>query len=294
MLSRIVFLLLVFISQYSYSQSNYKGFIDKYPIELILFTYDKQDIRAIYSYQNFDEPIVINGKFEKNSLILYEKNVQGKITATLIFEKYDSKSKLQKGIWKNLETNKQLNISLSKEFDIENGESIEWNNLEILQPVSLKNYYFKLLISKTKEDFEARVTGIKILQKKTDSLIQEIEMDCQFWGLSNVSVGDYNFDGIEDFSVFESSYAGPNTSSLYFLYDPETKKFFNSKFEGVSLDFDAKTKTIHEHNQCCAGTIHTTAVYKIVNNKMVLVEQHCLIWDEQKQDLVERPMKDCQ
>jgi hypothetical protein len=90
------------------------------------------------------------------------------------------------------------------------------------------------------------------------------------------------------------SYAGPNTSSLYFLYNTKTKKFFNSGFDGSSLEFDAKEKRIYERNQCCAGTVHTSAVYKVVKNKMVLIEQHCFVWDEKKQDLVERKMKDCQ
>mgnify|MGYP006915287135 FL=1 len=135
---------------------------------------------------------------------------------------------------------------------------------------------------------------MKIFEKKTDRLIQQIHMDCQLVGLDNISTDDYNFDGLPDFAVFESSYAGPNTSSLYFLYNPVTKKFFNSEFSGTSLEFDKDKKCVYEHNQCCAGTSHTTAVYKVVNNKMVLVEQHCYIWSEKKQDLVERKMKDCQ
>ncbi len=72
-------------------------------------------------------------------------------------------------------------------------------------------------------------------------------------GLENITVDDYNFDGIQDFSVFETSYAGPNTSSLYFLYDLKSKKFFKSDFNGVSLEFDMKKKEIFELNQCCAG-----------------------------------------
>ena len=32
-----------------------------------------------------------------------------------------------------------------------------------------------------------------IFEKETDKLIQTIELDCQLFGLDNVSVGDYNF-----------------------------------------------------------------------------------------------------
>ncbi len=97
-----------------------------------------------------------------------------------------------------------------------------------------------------------------------------------------------------DFSVFESSYAGPNTSRLYFLYDPKSKSYFESGFTGVSLEFDSKTKRIFERNQCCAGTSVTTAEFKVVKNKMVLIKEHCFKWDEKKQELVERKIKDCQ
>ncbi len=77
-----------------------------------------------------------------------------------------------------------------------------------MQPHSINNHYFKLLITK-KEEEDIRVVGVRVYEKQTDRLIQELELDCQFWGLNNISVGDYNFDGVDDFSVFESSYAGP-------------------------------------------------------------------------------------
>jgi hypothetical protein len=277
-----------------FAQTNYKGFINKSPVELITNIYSDGTARAIYTYQKYDEPIVINGIQFKDSLVLQEKDKQGKTTATLTFLHFDKSQTHLSGTWKSIQTNQELPVSLDKEFDVEEGDSIEWHDREIIQPASLTNYYFKLVLSKTKDAFEARVTSVKIIQKKTDSLIQSIATDCQLSGLNNIEVDDYNFDGIKEFSLFESSYAGPNTSRVYFLYDPKTKSFFDAKFNGVSLDFDQKTKRIFEHNQCCAGTIHTTAIYKLIKNKMVLVEQHCYVWSEKKQDLVERKMKDCQ
>jgi hypothetical protein len=276
------------------AQTNYKGYIDKYPIELVTHIYSDGDARAIYSYQKFDEPIVINGRQCKDTLVLLEKDKQGKVTATLTFLNFNEKKNTLVGTWKNLQTKQELPIKLDKEFELESGDSISWQDREIIQQVSLKNIYFKLVISKTTDYFYPVVSGIKVLQKQTDSLIQFIKLECELWGLDNLKIGDYNFDGVNEFSVFESSYAGPNTSRKYFLYNSKTRKFFDSNFEGVSLDFDQKTKRISEHNQCCAGRQHTTAKYKVVNNKMVLVEQHCYIWSEKKQDLVERKMKDCQ
>ena len=90
----------------------------------------------------------------------------------------------------------------------------------MMQRESLKDYYFKLLLTKAKGDHYAQVSGIKIIEKKTDRLLQHIKLECRLLGMGNVSIGDFNFDGVEEFSVFEAGYAGPNTSSKYFLYDP--------------------------------------------------------------------------
>ncbi len=231
-------LLFLLVSFQLSGQSSYSGCIDKYPIELVTYIFSDGDARAIYTYTNYDEPIVIDGTLKRKQLILYEKDSSGKNKATLTFDNFDAKSLLLEGMWKDLRSGKQLKITITKIFDIDYGEDIEWTKREIIQPVSLKNKYFRLVVSKRRGDFYATVSGVKILEKKTDQLIQQINFECQLLGLDNVSVGDYNFDGIEDFSVFEQSYAGPNTSSLYFLYNPKNRKYFDSGFSGTSLDFD--------------------------------------------------------
>ena len=53
-------------------------------------------------------------------------------------------------------------------------------------------------------------------------------------------------------------------------------------------------KRIHERDQCCAGSIFTSAEYKVINNKMVLVKKRCFKWEDKKQELVERKIEDCQ
>ena len=277
-----------------FGQTTYAGFIDKYPIVFVTDIYSDGDARAFYVYTKFDDPIRINGNLKNGLLKLTEKNGANKDIATLIFKDYNSKSNNIEGIWKDISSNKELKITLTKSFDIDFGDSIEWKNKELLQPTSLKDKYFKLISSKEKNRFYAIVTGLKIFEKKTDKLIQQIDLECQLWGIDNISIDDYNFDGISDFSVFEQSYAGPNTSSLYFLCDKQTNTYFESEFGGTSLEFDSKNKKIYERNQCCAGASVTTAEYKVVKNKMVLLKEHCFKWDEKKQKLVERKMKDCQ
>lgn len=143
-----------------------------------------------------------------------EKDSTGQLKAILTFENFDKESDRLEGVWKDLKDDRQLPIHLTKNFDIDYGNDIEWTGREIIQPVSLRNHYFKLVVSKEKDSFSARVTGLTILEKKTDKLLQEFDVSCRLLGLDNISIDDYNFDGVDDFSVFEQSYAGPNTSSF--------------------------------------------------------------------------------
>ncbi|MBO9585100.1 MAG: hypothetical protein J7574_13145 [Flavobacterium sp.] len=283
MKQKITFLFLLATAFVS-AQISYKGFIDKYPIEFVSYIYSDGVGSAIYAYSNYDTPIVLKAKLNGKTLVFTEKDKNGKETAKLTFKNYDAKSNQLNGIWKDVNSGKELQINLTKEFDIDYGDNVEWTEKEILQPVSFKDKYFKLVITKEKGSFYAKVSGVKIIEKKTDKLIQKFDLDCELWGLDNMSSGDYNFDGFEDFSVFESSYAGPNTSSIYFLYNPKTGKYFESSFSGTSLEFDASTKRIYEHNQCCAGASVQTAEYKVVNNKMVLIKKTCMEYDGKIQD----------
>lgn len=286
-----LFSILLLATVSAFSQVRYSGFIDKYPIEFVS-NISSSSGDGVYAYKKFDIPINLSAKMENGFIIFTEKESDGTETATMTF-KNATENSLAKGIWKDLKTGKEFEISLTKEFEFKYGKDSEWKNQEILQTASTKNYYFKLVIQKTKEDFYTRVSGIKIYSKKTDILYQQISFGSEFRGLNSIQINDFNFDGIEDFSVFEASYAGPNTTSLYFLFDQKTKKYFESEISGVSLEFDAKTKTITEHNQCCAGSQHLVMKYKLKNNKMILIEEKCYKWDEKKQDLVEQKIENC-
>lgn len=285
-----IFLLstLTLISLNGLAQTSYEGFIDKYPIHLVTYIYSDGDARAIYTYDKHDTPIIVNGRQETDKLELFEKNEKGLIQARLVFKNFNSTSNKISGEWINADSTKRLKITLTKQFEVDHKDKTVWSSREIIQPQSTNNHYFKLLISKEATDMDARVTGVKVFEKKTDKLIQKIELDCRLWGLENISVGDFNFDGLEDFSVFEDSYAGPNTSSIYILKLTSSDKYFVSDFSGTSLTFDSESKLIFERNQCCAGRSIMTATYKVVDNKMILVESECLEYDEEKEDYIKK------
>jgi hypothetical protein len=275
-------------------QTSYSGFIGKFPITLVTDIYSDGVANATYVYDKFDEPIKINGNVRNNKLTLIEKDARKRTRAVLTFAAFDPKSPTLKGVWVNAKNGKKLNIALEKDFELEFGDGIEYANREIIQTDSLPGKYLMLVVSKTKEDFYARAVAVKIFEKRTDRLLQEIELDADQRGTESVSVGDFNFDNIKDFSVFESSGSGPNTSSLYFLYNPATNTYFDSGFEGTSLEFYPKSKQIIESNQCCAGQAETKVIYKVVRNKMVRIAEHCYIWNEKKNRRIKRPLKECQ
>ena len=270
-------------------QTSYKGFIGKYPIQLVTYIYTDGDVRAIYAYDKHDTPIIINGRRKKNRLELYEKDERGIVKARLVFKDFQNTGDNRIfGEWVNSDSTTRLKIALTKQFEIDYTDETTWANREIIQAASLDKHYFKLLISKETADANERVTGVKIFEKVTDKLIQTIDLDCQLIGLDNISIGDYNFDGIEDFSVFEASYAGPNTSRIYILRVPNSDRYFVSDFCGTSLEFEAESKLIFERNQCCAGRSIMTATYKVIDNKMVLIERECLEYDDEKEDYIKQ------
>ncbi|MGI4866822.1 MAG: FG-GAP repeat protein [Janthinobacterium lividum] len=284
------------------AQTSYTGLVGTLPIELVLEDYGTYPatkslaVAGLYAYTKFNTPIELSGMLAQGRLTLSERAAHGKPSATLIIPAFDRASRTLTGTWQSLATGQQLPITLTQRFAATAGEGTTWAGYELLETATLPTVYFKTVLAKKPGDYYGKIVGVKLFAKKNGRLVQQLAVaDCQLLGFAhNVAVGDYNFDGYPDFSVFEQSYAGPNTSSLYFLYNPVTKRFEESGFEGVSLEFDAKDKRIYERNSCCAGTSVTTAVYKVVHNTMVPLEKHCFRWNEQKKNLEERPWRDCQ
>lgn len=264
------------------AQVSYVGTVGSATVELAVNDMDEGLVSGVYFYPKFGTPIALGGQLKRGVLTFTEKDARGKASATLTIPAFTEGASQLTGTWRSLATGNSLPMALAAA-----------SSPELLQVAALKDSYFKLVLAG--EPGEAgRVVAVNILAKKTNRLVQQLAVDCQSQGIYSVAVGDYNFDGLPDFSIFESSYAGPNTSSLYFLYDPAKRRFVNSGYEGTSLEFDSKAKRVYEHNSCCAGTSVTSAEYKVVRNRLVLVAHHCLRWDEKKQKLVERPYSACQ
>jgi hypothetical protein len=262
-------------------QASYVGSVGQAPIELALNDPAEGPLSAVYLYPKFGTPIALSGRLKGSVLTLTEQDAQGKASATLTIPAFDMKASQLVGTWRSLATGQRLPVMLAA------------SGPELLQVAALKDSYFKLVLAGQPGEASG-VVAVRILARKTNRLVQQLAVDGQAQGIYSVEVGDYNFDGRPDFSVFESSYAGPNTSRLYFLYDPARRRFVNSGFAGTSLEFDARKRRVYEHNSCCAGSSVVTVEYKVVRNKLVELTRHCLRWDEKKQALVERPAAACQ
>ncbi len=184
----------------------------------------------------------------------------------------------------------QIEPSTISALTEEDREKDEWCN-KISEVDSLENYYLKLVTTKGKEYSFADFTSVQVFDKYTNRFVQEIELECDFcnWhGAGTIGGGDFNFDGYEDFSLFAGYAAGPNTVSLYLLYDPEIKKFFVSEIMGTSLEFNDANKTIFERNQCCAGMYVDETTYKVVDNKMVIIKKQCLELDPETMEYFDK------
>jgi hypothetical protein len=265
-------------------QASYVGTVGSVPVELAVNNTEEGLLTGAYMYSKFGTPIALGGQLKRGVLTLTEQDAWGKASATLTIPGFRVGASQLSGTWRSLATGQHLPVTLA----------VAPNPGELLQQAALKDNYFKLVLAGPPGSVDSRVVAVKLLAKKTNRLVQQLAVDCESHGIFSVEVGDYNFDGLSDFSVFESSYAGPNTSSLYFLYDPAKRCYVPSGFEGTSLEFDAKKKRVYEHNSCCAGSSVVTVEYKVVRNKLVELARHCYRWDDKKQQLVARPASACQ
>ncbi len=280
----ITLFFLLFNSLYCFAQiSIYKGTVGKSSIELTMHSFSDNSVNAICLYGKLNQSIQLNGKLKNDTLILIEKDKNKEVLTKLIFTKIYNTDKRLYGIWINEKHKKPIQID--KLYEFQSYDTTSFKDLELQQTNTTKQHYFKLLLSKESKK-AIKVVGVRIYDRKTNHTFQEMKLEGNFRGLFNITVGDYNFDGLEDFSVLEQNYTGSNTSRFYILRMPNSEQYFVSEITGISLNFDKKLKLVFEHNQCCGGNKHTNTTYKIVNNKMVLVERKCIEYNKKKKDFI--------
>ena len=169
-------------------------------------------------------------------------------------------------------------------------ENEDWQD-KITDEAVLENYILQLVTSREKLGDNQWIC-VQVLDKRTRQLVQEMKLGYSGRG-DSFEIGDYNFDGYKDFSLLEGCGTLDNFYSAYFLFDPETKTFFNSGFDGTNLEFDSSSKTITSSSRCCAGASAMYQTFKLVDNRMILIEQRCLDLVESMEEELEFKEVDC-
>jgi hypothetical protein len=270
----------------------YSGTIGSYPIEFAIGRIqaeDSQTINGVYMYIQYHEPITLQGTLVRNRMELIEYDKQNKKTAMLSFDNYNQDRDTISGPWKNYATSKKNEIILQRNcnFDKNLSDSV-LNEVGLLQQTSLNHFYFKIFLSNPKDcesNSRGCVTRINVLRKIDGKIYQQLKLESDAFGIAAIEKGDYNFDGITDISMFKTCGAHGECFWFYFLWDPNSKLFFDSKYELCQAKFDTGKKLIYEN------CIYTKSVYKVVNNCLKVVRQTCYDFSPSDSDLVVVPCR---
>lgn len=276
--------LMIYIT--SYATTIYKGDINGSKISLFL-----DDREGVYIYNKHKIPIPLEIGKDKEKLILKSND------EIFYFENYDKKKEKIRGKWKK--GDKELVVNLEKRLDTDfslGGDKI----IAIPMFHSTKNEYFWVKINKDEKSSWSRafVEEILIYDKKTRKLLQKIDIKDEelstFIGINSLDVGDYNFDGVIDFSIFGSFFAGPNTISNYFLKNKKNGKYeLAESYSYTSLSFDEKEKKVYSESSSGAGKYRNTITFIIKENILVPTERFSLeISDDGMKEIIISEVKD--
>jgi hypothetical protein len=219
-----------------YECYNFKGTIDKYPITLSLQVRqgyfgenDKKNynIIGIYKYDKHNDPIRLEGKinFENNKGLLYEIS-DNKHAA--VFEFDFSKIKCD-GVWRNLSTNKTLPLHLNFVSQlIDTLEESQFAKIEILQAISLTDFYFVGEYLKVVGVDRAEMNKLKIIRKKDNVIFQTIDFSKVKSQTGNVMTIIFDNVAIIDVKTMEfnvSNNIGRIGGFLTVHFNAKTQKF---------------------------------------------------------------------
>lgn len=306
-LKKVLFIMMVFFSNFALANYTiYEGTIGKNKVELYFDAFYDNDINIIYLNNDSFEPKQLdnihNAQIEDGLVFNVPKTNFGEdIIDTIVIKNIDFNKDRSIILNQNLEgySKKYGDFKLVRKFDYEftyNDDdnlklknNIEFENEEIIQRESTKDYYFKTLVSKKKGEF-LKVVGINVYRKKDGSLFQTINDLKDFGFLSFTSIytnRDANFDGKDnDFYISKSkeSINDSNVIDAYFSYDEKQNKFVYLNLTGRFITFDSDKKTAKKEKICPIKTAMTRATitdlyeysddkkYTLTNSKCELIK----------------------
>ncbi|MWP48012.1 hypothetical protein [Gilliamella sp. Pas-s27] len=293
--------------------SVYEGNIGKYKVEFYFDAFYKDDINIIYIDNRNYEPRQLNStnKYRNDEGITFnipDTNFGSSIIDTIVIKNIDFNEDGTIILNKTLECESKLygSFKLDKKFgydfkthvnaddyNLKLKKNVEFNNVEIIQRESTKDYYFKTLISKKKGEF-MQVVGINIYQKKDGNLFQTINNLKGYGFLSFTSINtnqDANFDEKDnDFYISKTtdSINDGNILDAYYSYDNNSGKFVYLNLSGRFITFDSEKKTAEKVKYCPKdyfNRVILTDLYQYTDKKKyTILNSKCKVENKSKVD----------
>jgi len=166
-----------------YDIYNYTGYIDRYPITLSFQLKEgyfgepakkSYNIIGIYKYDKFNSPIRLEGVFNQSTheIKLNEIGSFDKISAT--FSLHFSSLQLS-GSWSGGKSRLAVKLNLANRLSDLAAEAFD--NIQILQYSSLRDYYFIGIYAKKTEARNAGMTTLKIIKKADNKIFQTLHFE---------------------------------------------------------------------------------------------------------------------
>jgi len=251
-----------------FAQIIYSGIIENHRVNLVVS--DKFD-KAYFTFDKIEKPIFVYGRCVSKMLLLNGTLDSLKQNVSIYSSNFDSLS-ANLNVSIEFGTIQKFKGNLKKEFNIR--ELKESTQYELLESKTTNSNYFKLLL--LKENNEIQLKRINVFDKKSDKLLQSIDMNYSF-SQNNLEVFDYNFDGIEDFSLVERISIS-DTCRVYFFKISQTNQYFKSEISGCSLKFNSDLKTIEKFEGIPKNdsiVVFETTTFILKNNNLFQVDKKC-------------------
>ena len=180
-------------------------------------------------YDNVNEPIALNGILNDRTHAVLKETINNQPNAMLDFLFYGNKIK---GNWMSLKTIQPETLELEKTGElIDTVATSKISAIEILQTASLKDKYLVGVYTKKANAQKASMNKLKIIDKQTNKVSQEIDLSKvktasgNVWTIiyGNTLVDDIDNDGNKDITVWND--IGKRGGYLYIVYDPKKQQF---------------------------------------------------------------------
>ncbi|SIT32295.1 hypothetical protein SAMN05421788_11179 [Filimonas lacunae] len=212
---------------------NFEGTIGKHPIHLYLqimgIHREGNDsvvkIEGLYKYDKYNEPIALTGTLNRGNHVVLKEIVNNQPNAVFDFV---LSGPAVTGSWVLLKDMKLLPLQLNKTGELTDtlNESTA-ASVEILQSANFKDNYMVGVYSKAASEDRVQMDQLKILNKKTNAIVQVIDFSKVETTTGNVITIIYNnveiSDDNKDLQIWNS--AGRMGSILHAHFNSATGKY---------------------------------------------------------------------